>query len=401
LDMRQACEKQGTRRRYALQKLDSKGLQEALEATGWQHSTRPLESLQEALETHLPRHCPKAKPSERARLDWSPHAAELLAGARRARCRYTITNYLEDRQDSRRLSNQLRREIKRVSYANWRNLVSTLIADQKHGKNKGLWRLSKWSRRTAGRPHTDPHIPPLRRREEEQSTEVDAERVQILAEKFFPPPLELSLTTAGASQPIRILEADQLVSQEEVQRVLNHLPSGKAPDPDGIPNEVLRILGLSISEGLAQAISSEFAGGTLPARYKESVTITLRKEGKKDYSLPGSYRPIALKNTLAKVVEKVIANRLSQITEEHDLLPWTQMGARKNRSTLSTIGLITVCVQTAWRARPGCVVSMLSLDLAGAFNNVPHSRLLEILRLKGLPSWLTDIIASFMQDRRT
>ena len=55
--------------RYALQRLDSKGLQEALEATGWQHSTRPLESLQEALETHLPRHCPKAKPSERARPD--------------------------------------------------------------------------------------------------------------------------------------------------------------------------------------------------------------------------------------------------------------------------------------------------------------------------------------------
>jgi len=44
---------------------------------------------------------------------------------------------------------------------------------------------------------------------------------------------------------------------------------------------------------------------------------------------------------------------------------------------------------------------MLSLDLAGAFDNVPYSRLLEILQSKGLPSWLTDIITSFMQDRRT
>jgi Reverse transcriptase (RNA-dependent DNA polymerase) len=44
---------------------------------------------------------------------------------------------------------------------------------------------------------------------------------------------------------------------------------------------------------------------------------------------------------------------------------------------------------------------MLSLDLAGAFNNVPHFRLLEILQSKGLPLWLTDIIVSFMQDRRT
>jgi len=47
------------------------------------------------------------------------------------------------------------------------------------------------------------------------------------------------------------------------------------------------------------------------------------------------------------------------------------------------------------------VVFILSLDLAGAFDNVPHSRLLEILQSKGLLSWLTDIIVSFMQDRRT
>ena len=48
-----------------------------------------------------------------------------------------------------------------------------------------------------------------------------------------------------------MLEADQLVSREEVQRVLNHLPSGKALGPNSILNEVLRILGLSILEGLA------------------------------------------------------------------------------------------------------------------------------------------------------
>ena len=82
---------------------------------------------------------------------------------------------------------------------------------------------------------------------------------------------------------------------------------GKAPGADGIPNEVLKALSSEISEGLAHAISRLFAIGSLPGRYKESVTITLRKEGKKDHSLPGSYRPIALENTLAKVIEKVLA----------------------------------------------------------------------------------------------
>ena len=77
------------------------------------------------------------------------------------------------------------------------------------------------------------------------------------------------------------------------------------------------------------------------------------------------------------------------------------MGARRNRSALSAVGLVTACVETAWRARPGCVVSMLSLDLVGAYDRVPHERLLAILRKKGFPDWLTGAIASFLQGRRT
>ena len=60
------------------------------------------------------------------------------------------------------------------------------------------------------------------------------------------------------------------------------------------------------------------------------------------------------------------------------------MSARKNRSTLLAIGLVTTCVEIAWAAKPGSVVSMLSLDLVGAFDNVLHKRLLVILRKKGL-----------------
>ncbi len=132
-------------------------------------------------------------------------------------------------------------------------------------------------------------------------------------------------------------------------------------------------------------ISKAFADGTLPSRYQKSVIITLRKESKRNYSLTSSYHPISLKNTLAKIVEKVLAIRLSRAAEEHALLTWTQIRARKERSMMSAIGLLTSCVQTAWRAKPGSVVSMLNLDLAGTFDNVPHDKLLRILRSKRMP----------------
>ena len=55
------------------------------------------------------------------------------------------------------------------------------------------------------------------------------------------------------------------------------------------------------------------------------------------------------------------------------------MGARKDRSTLSAIGLVTTYVEIAWAAKPGSVISILSLDLAGTFDNVSYERLLVIL----------------------
>jgi hypothetical protein len=46
----------------------------------------------------------------------------------------------------------------------------------------------------------------------------------------------------------------------------------------------------------------------------------LCKEGKADYLLLGSYRPIALENTLSKILERVVVDRIADIAEEHALL---------------------------------------------------------------------------------
>jgi len=50
------------------------------------------------------------------------------------------------------------------------------------------------------------------------------------------------------------------------------------------------------------------------------MTVILQKEGKADYLILGSYRPIALENTLSKILEKVIADRIADMAEEHALL---------------------------------------------------------------------------------
>jgi len=61
------------------------------------------------------------------------------------------------------------------------------------------------------------------------------------------------------------------------------------------------------------------------------------------------------------------------------------MGARKNCLTLLALTLLTATIKTAWAMRKDFIVLILSLDISGTYNNVPHKRLLYIFRVKGFP----------------
>jgi len=59
------------------------------------------------------------------------------------------------------------------------------------------------------------------------------------------------------------------------------------------------------------------------------------------------------------------------------------MGARKNRLILLALILLATTIKTVWAMRKDFVVLMLSLDISGAYNNIPYKRLLYILKAKG------------------
>ena len=149
------------------------------------------------------------------------------------------------------------------------------------------------------------------------------EKAKILAEKFFPIIGNTDLSNiAGKEQPgCRLVNISPNISPEEICELIRKLPNNKAPGPDKIPNEILKITASAIAQGLAKASSQCLAARTMPQRLKESTTIVLHKEGKKDYSLPSSYRPIALENTIAKVLEKRAADVMIEAAESHNLLP--------------------------------------------------------------------------------
>ena len=61
------------------------------------------------------------------------------------------------------------------------------------------------------------------------------------------------------------------------------------------------------------------------------------------------------------------------------------MGARKGRSVETALESITDAVYIVWSMGGANIASLLLLDVARAFDNVSHERLLYNLKVKGIP----------------
>ena len=73
-----------------------------------------------------------------------------------------------------------------------------------------------------------------------------------------------------------------------------------------------------------------------PKCWRKGIGVVFPKPKKEDYSNPKSYRVITLLNCLGKVLEQILATRLSYLANIGTLLHETQMGSRKQRSAIDT-----------------------------------------------------------------
>ena len=87
-----------------------------------------------------------------------------------------------------------------------------------------------------------------------------------------------------------------------------------------IPNKALKTCRPLIALWLADIAKAYFIIGYYLRLRKAIIMVVLRKEGKANYSLLGSYWPIALENTLSKILKRVIVERMADTAEKYALL---------------------------------------------------------------------------------
>jgi hypothetical protein len=100
---------------------------------------------------------------------------------------------------------------------------------------------------------------------------------------------------------------------------------------------------------------------------------------------------------LGKILEAVIAERISYAVKEFGLLPTNHFGARKRRSAEQALLLLQEEIYKAWRNRK--VLSMVSFDVQGAYNGVFKERLLQRLKARGILDKIVQWIDAFCSRR--
>jgi len=86
--------------------------------------------------------------------------------------------------------------------------------------------------------------------------------------------------------------------------------------------------------------------GHWPKYFKISTTVVIPKPNKLSYNNPKAFRPIILLNTLGKLVEKVIAERLQFIVSSNDLIHPSQLGGLKFKSISDASVALTYIVRS-------------------------------------------------------
>ena len=74
--------------------------------------------------------------------------------------------------------------------------------------------------------------------------------------------------------------------------------------------------------------------GYWPLHFKRSTTIIILKPDKKSYDSPKSFKPIVLLNTVGKLIEKVIRERLQFAMAANNFIHSSQLSSLKFKSTI-------------------------------------------------------------------
>ncbi|KAJ9518715.1 hypothetical protein QJQ45_018704 [Haematococcus lacustris] len=194
--------------------------------------------------------------------------------------------------------------------------------------------------------------------------------------------------TLHACQNIHWLHT-AIMDKASFQECLSRLAGGKAPGPDGVENEIIKMLPWEMRDTIHQLFVIMWATGCTPTTWKTSDTCLLYKDKGQETDL-NSYRPVGLANTVYKLWTSLITKTLSEYAEANGMLSKNQAGFRSHRNTTQQLQMLVMALEDAKLAKAD--IYALLVDFTSAFNTTCQDKLLWIMHDLGFPTDATDAV---------
>lgn len=185
------------------------------------------------------------------------------------------------------------------------------------------------------------------------------------------------------------------INLEQLRAAVARQKNGKAPGVDGIRAEVLkRSLG-RVEPLLLNIARDMFISGQYPRQWKLGELKVFLKSPDKPKDSVRSYRPITLLPVMGKVIERVMASKLTEWLSSIGYFGPSQHGFVAGKSTITAMTGLCHYVKNAERR----IVLGLFLDISGAFDNAWWPMVIHLLKSHGCPNSLMRLLQSYLSER--
>lgn len=164
------------------------------------------------------------------------------------------------------------------------------------------------------------------------------------------------------------------ILQTEVENAIKHAKTGKAPGPDGVYIEMLKLLNEENALRLCRLINSIYNTGNIPKDWLKSTFVPLPK--KPNTTRCEQYRLLSMMSHALKITLKIIHHRI-RIKCEQDVSE-EQFGFRQGFGTREALFSLSVLLQKCRDQRKD--VYLCFIDYEKAFDRVKHSPLINMLQ---------------------
>jgi len=156
------------------------------------------------------------------------------------------------------------------------------------------------------------------------------------------------------------------ITNNKVVRSLMSFGPTKAAGPDGLKPLVLQKLTPRLTEYITEIYKVSVLKGCAPMVWRKMLVIFLPKEGKSDYGVAKSYRPITLSNFLLKGLERILQWYIKDTILKEPL--YAQYAYTEGRSCDTAISEAVNLIEKGLYRRSH--VLAVSLDCSGAFDRI-------------------------------